>query len=600
VPAATSALVAAAIGLGAVAQAQVGAWLVGRGGFRPTLERVSDVFRLLTLGGLLASVVAATIGTAALWAAGLTGPFGPLVTWLTWWLGDSIGVILFAPFVLVMVGWRSYPARTNLVEFGAWLALTLVVGGVAFSEATALPVLLVPMLVWAAMRFGVRGGVSAILGVAAIGLVPTLLGHGPYARSSLNETLLTYDGFVVSLAVPALALIAALAAHRRAETELQHQASLFEAVIAHIPDMVFLKEARELRFVLLNRMGERMLGRPSAQVVGKNDYDFFPAEQVAFFEAKDRETLRARALVEIPEEPIDTPEGPRWLHTRKVPILGPDGEPAYLLGISEDITELRQAHAEIDKLNAELERRVEELGAANERLRELDHLKSNFVNSVSHELRTPLTSIVGYSEFLEDDVAGALTPEQREFVRQIEAGAARLQRLVDDLLDFARMDAGTFALRLDDADVCARVEETVAAVRPMVTDARLALVVDCEGPQVVRMDAQRVGQVLLNFISNAMKFTPSGGTITVRVRPEAGVVRVQVTDTGPGISPEDQARLFQRFSQLENRKGGTGLGLSISKALIEAHGGEIGVESAVGAGSTFWFTLPRAGVGASA
>lgn len=251
--------------------------------------------------------------------------------------------------------------------------------------------------------------------------------------------------------------------------------------------------------------------------------------------------------------------------------------------------------AELAATNEELEAQAQELQEANAQLQELDRLKINFVNSVSHELRTPLTSILGYAEFLEDEIGGALSPDQRMFVEQIQAGTQRLQRLVDDLLDFARMDAGTFQLRVEAADFCAKAAEIAASVGPMLADARLSLEVSCAGPLVVPMDGVRIGQVLINLLTNAAKYTPPGGLIRLHVAPEDGRLRCEVTDSGVGIAAEDLPRLFQRFSQLHGAQSGTGLGLSICKALVEAHGGEIGVLSEPGRGSTFWFTLPGAG-----
>ena len=587
--------VAACIASGATLQAGVGAWLVRRDGFRPQLDRVADVFRLVTLGGILACLVNATVGAGTLTLSGVSQvPF--FQAWFTWWLGDTLGVIVAAPIALTLLAERARPRETRIWEFVAWLAVASLIGLVAFSSAVNAPVLIVPLLVWAALRFAARETAVGVAVVSAIAIVETALGHGPFVRATVNESLLSLDVFLAAMVLPTLVLVASLAERGRAAEELENSSRLLDSVIENLPDMVFVKEARDLRFALLNRAGERLLGQSSAQMLGKNDYDFFPEDQATFFVAKDRETLNNKRLVEINEEPIDTAEGKRWLHTRKVPILDPAGEPLYLLGISHDITELKAAHAEIDMLNARMAKQLEELEAAYARLQELDRMKGNFVSSVSHELRTPLTSIMGYSEFLEDEIGGTLSPDQRKYVQQIQAGTHRLQRLVDDLLDFARMDAGTFALRAEEADLCAKATEIAASLRPMVVDAKLTLEVACQAPMPVVMDAQRIGQVLINLVSNAVKFTPAGGRIDIVVTREVGHVRVEVRDTGVGIAEADRPKLFQRFSQLDaGRVVGTGLGLSICKALVEAHGGTIAVESELGKGTTFWFTLPLRG-----
>ncbi|HEY9721191.1 MAG TPA: hybrid sensor histidine kinase/response regulator [Oscillatoriaceae cyanobacterium] len=270
--------------------------------------------------------------------------------------------------------------------------------------------------------------------------------------------------------------------------------------------------------------------------------------------------------------------------------------------------ELRDAAERRGRRVAEKQRqesviRERETRADLEAARELDHLKSQFVNAVSHELRTPITTIMGYAEFMEDRIGGELTAQQSEFVEQISASAKRLARLVDDLLDFARLEAGTFRLQLAESDFAAPINEVVESLKPQAEAAQITLEVALGGqPLLLRMDAQRIEQVLINLVGNAIKFTPPGGTIRLSARLEGGTLRCEVTDTGIGISPDDVPKLFQKFSQLESgaRKGGTGLGLSISKALVEAHGGHIGVKSQPGKGSTFWFTLPLKGPGPTA
>jgi signal transduction histidine kinase len=244
-----------------------------------------------------------------------------------------------------------------------------------------------------------------------------------------------------------------------------------------------------------------------------------------------------------------------------------------------------------------LSRRNAELSLANEHLQELDRLKGDFLNAASHELRTPLASIMGYSEFLEDGMGGPVSPEQLEFIREIQHGATRLQRLVDDLLDFARLEAGGFKLDQHEEDLREAISEVSRALLPQATAKGVSLRLELPAePQDVRMDQRRIEQVLLNLVGNALKFTPAGGEVRIGVRGVSGAMRVEVTDSGIGIPAAQLPRLFEKFYQVDpsttRSYGGTGLGLSIAKALVEAHGGEIGVESALGKGSCFWFTLP--------
>ncbi|MDB5102266.1 MAG: two-component hybrid sensor and regulator [Cyanobacteria bacterium RYN_339] len=233
----------------------------------------------------------------------------------------------------------------------------------------------------------------------------------------------------------------------------------------------------------------------------------------------------------------------------------------------------------------------------NERLRELDLMKNNFVGTVSHELRTPLTTIRGYAELLEDGVGGELSDTQHGYVQQIVEGAGRLERLVDDLLDYARMEAGAFRLEPREVDLARMVADVGLAFEPQAREGLVVLELAVPALAPLEADPGRVEQVLGNLIGNALKFTSPGGRVAIAVQDGEAAVRIMVTDNGEGIEAHHLPLLFDRFYQVDagttRRVGGTGLGLAISRALVEAHGGEIGVESTPGAGSSFWFTLPR-------
>lgn len=350
-----------------------------------------------------------------------------------------------------------------------------------------------------------------------------------------------------------------------------------------------------LRPVVLMQRGELVEGfaypiegTPCQMVLGK-EFRAFPKELAAQF----------------PHDPFIKPL--ELESYAGIPLFDASGAPMGLVAVmhTTPLKNLDYAHMLLKvvakRLEAELERKRAEEAVIQrtvelEKAKELDRLKTSFVNSVSHELRTPLTSIIGYAEFLEDRVGGTLTPDQDEFVHQIQESTLRLQRLVDDLLDFARMDAGTFRLKRDLIDLAPKIREIVASFLPQSQESHLdlKLELDQELP-LLMVDAQRIGQVLANMLSNALKFTSPGGTIVVRVIPESDDVRFEVEDNGEGIASEDIPKLFQRFGQLAGgiRKGGTGLGLSISKALVEAHGGSIGVRSVQPHGAVFWFTLPH-------
>lgn len=239
------------------------------------------------------------------------------------------------------------------------------------------------------------------------------------------------------------------------------------------------------------------------------------------------------------------------------------------------------------------------------REREVDRMKSEFVTLVSHELRSPLTAVKGYVDLLLADEVGPLAPEQREFLAIVQQNADRLAALVTDLLDVARIDAGQIALRPAAVDLTGVIGAVAATFRAQLARKGQRLVIrTAKALPTVWGDADRLTGILTNLVSNAHKYTPPGGRITVAARAEGDRVALEVRDTGIGLSPEDQARLFTRFFRAKNRAtqeaGGAGLGLAITRALVEAHGGRITVASAPGRGATFRVTLPTTPGGACA
>ncbi|WP_447984581.1 ATP-binding protein [Nitrospira sp. Nam74] len=262
-----------------------------------------------------------------------------------------------------------------------------------------------------------------------------------------------------------------------------------------------------------------------------------------------------------------------------------------------------QAYQDLEALTQTLEHRVQdrtrELQAANEKLQELDRLKSAFVSIVSHELRTPMTSIKGYIENMLDGLTGALSDRQSYYLGRVKYNVERLTRMINDLLDLSRIEAGRVELTLAPLPIAELVPEIVESLQPVGQAKSIAIQHWHQGrPAQISGDRDKLHQILTNLIQNAVKFTPSGGQIRVETKIIAdGFVQFCVADTGCGIPPHEQARIFERFYrgetiQLEQR--GAGLGLPITKSLVELHGGKIWVESLPGQGSRFYFTMPIA------
>jgi signal transduction histidine kinase len=229
-------------------------------------------------------------------------------------------------------------------------------------------------------------------------------------------------------------------------------------------------------------------------------------------------------------------------------------------------------------------------------LAEASQHKSQFLANMSHELRTPLNAILGYTELILDSIYGDVPEKARGVLDRIQRNGRHLLGLINEVLDLSKIEAGQLVLSLADYSLKNVVETVFTAVEQLAKEKKLAFTLDVASdlPRG-HGDERRLTQVMLNLAGNAIKFTDEG-EVTIRASAANGSFEVAVRDTGPGISAADQARLFQEFQQADNsitrKKGGTGLGLAISKRIIEMHGGRIWIESVVGQGSTFSFTLP--------
>jgi len=244
----------------------------------------------------------------------------------------------------------------------------------------------------------------------------------------------------------------------------------------------------------------------------------------------------------------------------------------------------------------ELRRQKRLIQESNEQLRKLEELRDNLVHMVVHDMRTPLTAIYGFLKTLEMLEGETLSQQGREFVQTALASTEDLVEMVSSLLDVSKMEAGEMKLNLTQCELLTIAREALAKVEPL-KGGRQLMLSGADEPVTVMADAELIARVFQNLLGNALKFTPDDGRVTVSIEPSADAVRVLVQDTGPGIPPEYRERIFEKFFQVENRadrqKYSTGFGLTFCKLAVEAHGGQVGVDSEEGRGSTFWFTLPR-------
>jgi PAS domain S-box-containing protein len=426
-------------------------------------------------------------------------------------------------------------------------------------------------------------------------------------------------------------IIEPVAGAQRAQEDALRLTTFLDSIVENIPAMVFVKDAEDLRYLIFNRGAERLTNRKREDVLGESARTIgLPSEQAAFFEQKDREVLAGGVEVDILEEPVQTGAGERrWLHTKKIPILGADGRPKYLLGISLDITEGKLAAEALKRAHEDLERRVAERTAdlveANAALRQQieqrqrtqDALESveaqlrqaqkmeavgRLAGGIAHDFNNLLSVIVGCASMLAADVErpGEVPQELDEILRAGERAA----ELTRQLLAFSRQQVrAPTVLSLN--DVIGRMDRMLRRVIGEDIELRT---IQAPNLDMIEADGGQVEQVIMNLVVNARDAMPEGGRLVLQTsnvfvdptfaRTHVGLapgphVLLAVSDTGVGIDPDTQEKIFEPFFTTKEPGKGTGLGLPTVFGIIKQSGGGIFVESRLGEGTTFRIYFPR-------
>ena len=382
---------------------------------------------------------------------------------------------------------------------------------------------------------------------------------------------------------------------KRTEEALAYERDLLRALLENIPDRIYFKDI-ESRFLRCSASMIKRLGAATQEdVIGKTDFDFHAAELAReFHQDEERIILTGQPLVNKLERQFSAEGAEMWASVTKVPVYSQAGGVNGIIGISRDVTQLKQAELALEH--------------ARDAALESARVKSEFLANMSHEIRTPMNAITGMTGLLLDT---RLSAEQRDYVETIRTSTDALLTVVNDVLDFSKIEAGKVSLELIDFDLRDTIETTIEmlAERAQKKSLELGCWIDAGVPNLLRGDPGRVRQILANLLSNAVKFTEKG-EVLVRVTRDSPIgaegaresspitVKIAVQDTGVGIASDALSMIFDAFTQADGsttrRFGGTGLGLTISRKLVKMMNGEIGVDSTLGQGSTFWFKLPFA------
>lgn len=334
------------------------------------------------------------------------------------------------------------------------------------------------------------------------------------------------------------------------------------------------------------------------------------AEDLARCRTVYESSVKERVPFVMEHRLLDSNSKYHWVVNRGTPRFNKEGRFLGFIGSCVDVTKhkdaeeafrlgeerFRRLNAELEHFSGELTRANVELELQNRATRRANEQKTRFLATMSHELRTPMNAVIGFVDLLSEESSGSLNDRQKRFLGHVRTAGKHLLRIVENILDYSRIEAGRLQLELHEFEARPVVQEVLAGISQIDRDKPVHLQVDVPPGFTVRADRQRFQQILYNLASNALKFTPRGGQVTISAKRDAAFAYVSVRDTGVGIPADQLEPVFEEFHQARSteRNQGAGLGLAITQRLVQAHGGSISVESEVGEGSCFTFSLPFA------
>ncbi|MBI2020499.1 MASE1 domain-containing protein [Candidatus Daviesbacteria bacterium] len=567
-------LVALGIGTGNTLEAVLAAYFLKRLGFNNSLDTLKDVIYLVIAAAFFSTMVSATIGVFSLLLGGIVTSKTYAATWIAWWMGDLISDLVVVPLLLVWSTRFHFTISIKRLIEAIVLSTLLVFAGLAVFggllsisfKGRPVAYLVFPLLIWAVFRFGVRGAVSATFILSVIAIYSTILGFGPFSVGPLHENLWFLQLFVAVMSITAMTFAAIAHEGRRANEKLQSNERRFRALIEKASDAIFLVDKKG-SILYASPSSSKIIGYTPQELVG----------QICFVFARSSDPKNKLELSKLFKQLLKQPNASITAASR---ALHQDGSWKWIEATATNLLHDSSVKAIVVNFRDVTERK------------EVEERKDEFISIASHELRTPLATVKGYTQIL-GQLLQSKDDKLTGYISKMAGQIDRLTKLVADLLDVSQIQAGKLELHKSKFNMDSLVSEVVDNLQ-LTTQHRILFQPD--GQAKIYADKDRISEVLINLMTNAIKYSPRSDKILVRVNSDTSHVNISVQDFGIGISKKHISHLFERFFRAENRIrssfSGLGLGLYISQRIIKRHGGEIKADSIKGQGSTFTVNLP--------
>ncbi len=589
--------VALGIATGNTLEALLGAYLLKRFvGFHNSLERINDVLGLVVFAAIISTMVSATIGVSSLLLGDVVSPSSYFQTWIAWWMGDMLGALVVAPFLLI---WSRRPRAPQPGQFTEALILTgLLLGissfvfrGFGWIGIASFPFTYVifPVLILIALRFGQRGSVTATFVVVLIAIWGTIEGLGPFAGQRLSQSLLFLQSFMGITAATFMIMSAAISERKKSEARLQESEVRFRNMADTAPVIIWVAAA-DGTCVYLSKQWHTFTGQPEKLGLGLGWSNPIHPEHNKTSLKLFTDAHKKRIPFSI-EYRLKRKDGQyRWVLHSGLPKLDTDGNFDGYIGTIIDIEDVLYSR--------KLEKRIVQLTQQRTELVALNKAKDEFIAIASHQLRTPATGVKQFVGMLLEGYSGKLTSKQRSLLERAYESNERQLQVVSDLLRIASVDADNVLLKREPVDLLSLTQDILRETAPTLAMRQQEVTfMHDKGSFIASLDKDKVRMVLENIIDNASKYTFPGKKIEVKLTKRKNNYALSVMDEGVGIAKKDLNKLFKKFSRVDNplsiTGGGTGLGLYWTKKVVDLHGGSITVTSKLEQGSTFTINFPN-------